>query len=108
MLAATTVISSTLTLWAGVIAGVICPPFISFLKNENWSNATKQILSMAVSLVAGVLVIVIAGGGWSASRILTQSAVILAVATSFYKMYFQSAPWEAAIAASKAKLTAKK
>ena len=72
------------------LAGLIVPFFISFLKNTAWSAKTKQIVSVAVSLVVAVGITVIDNGvnlgDWK--QLTANLAVVFAVAQVFYQQYF--------------------
>lgn len=72
------------------LAGLIVPFFISFLKNTAWSAKTKQIVSVAVSLVVAVGITVIDNGvnlgDWK--QLAANLAVIFTVAQVFYQQYF--------------------
>lgn len=72
------------------LAGLIVPFFISFLKNTDWSSKTKQIVSVAVSLVVAVGITAVDNGvnlgDWK--QLVANLAVIFTVAQVFYQQYF--------------------
>ena len=72
------------------LAGLVVPFFISYLKNTSWSAKTKQIVSIAVSLVVAVGITAIDNGvnlgDWK--QLVANLAVIFTVAQVFYQQYF--------------------
>lgn len=73
-----------------VIAGLIVPFVVSFLKNKTWSTQVKQLIAIAVSLVVGVGITFIDNGvsvdGWQ--DILANFGVVFTVANVWYGQYF--------------------
>lgn len=73
-----------------IIAGLIVPFVVSFLKNKAWSAQIKQIVAIAVSLVVGVGITIIDNGvsisNWQ--DLLANFGVIFTVANVWYGQYF--------------------
>jgi uncharacterized membrane protein len=73
-----------------VIAGLIVPFVVSFLKNKAWSTQVKQLIAIAVSLVVGAGITVIDNGvsvsNWQ--DFLANFGVIFTVANVWYGQYF--------------------
>jgi hypothetical protein len=73
-----------------IIAGLIIPFIISFLKNKEWSPEAKQALAIAVSLVAAAGVSIFDNGldvsTWEA--VVSNFGVIFASANIWYNQYF--------------------
>lgn len=73
-----------------IIAGLIVPFAVSFLKSKTWSNQAKQLVAVVVSLVVGAGVTVIDNGVSLATwqDFLANFGVIFTVANIWYNQYF--------------------
>jgi len=73
-----------------VIAGVVVPMLVSFLKSKAWSTQVKQLVAIAVSLVVGAGITFIDNGvsvsNWQ--DLLANFGVIFTVANVWYGQYF--------------------
>jgi hypothetical protein len=80
----------TAELWANIVAGVIMPFIVSTLKGASWSDTTKVVLSMVVSLILGAITAYIGGGmEWTIGSVLANATAIFTEATLIYKIWFQ-------------------
>jgi hypothetical protein len=73
-----------------IIAGLVVPFVVSFLKNKAWSAQVKQVIAIAVSLVVGAGITIVDNGvsvvSWQ--DFLANFGVIFAVANIWYSQYF--------------------
>ena len=80
----------TVELWANIVAGVLMPFIVSAIKGASWADASKVILSMAVSLILGAITAYIGGSvSWHIGAILANATAIFTEATLLYKIWFQ-------------------
>lgn len=74
------------------LVGVVLPVVISYLKNTAWTAKAKQLLSVGISLVAGIGITLIDNGvqfDWSNTQAaLANVAVVFTVAQTVYFQYF--------------------
>jgi hypothetical protein len=75
-----------------IIAGLVVPFVVSFLKSKAWSAQVKQLVAIVVSLVVGAGVTVIDNGVELATwqDLLANFGVIFTVANIWYSQYFGS------------------
>ncbi len=77
-------------LWANILAGVIMPFIVSTVKRATWSDSTKVILSMVVSLALGAATAFIGGTmEWTIGAALANATAIFTEATLLYKIWFE-------------------
>jgi hypothetical protein len=73
-----------------IIAGLIVPFVVSFLKNKAWSVQVKQVVAIVVSLAVGAGITVIDNGvsiaNWQ--DLLANFGIIFTVANIWYNQYF--------------------
>ena len=73
-----------------IIAGLIVPFLVSFLKSKAWSAQAKQVVAIVVSFVVGAGITVIDNGvsisNWQ--DLLANFGVIFTVANVWYSQYF--------------------
>ena len=73
-----------------IIAGLIVPFAVSFLKSKTWSVQVKQVVAIAVSLIVGAGITIIDNGveisNWQ--DFLANFGVIFTVANIWYSQYF--------------------
>jgi hypothetical protein len=78
------------TMTFAVVAGLIIPTVISYLKSTGWSKQAKQALSFAASVVVGIGISVIDYGvsfdDWSS--IVANVGIVFTTAQLFYRQYF--------------------
>lgn len=71
-----------------LIAGLLLPPLISWLKDCRWPAHAKLALSLLLSLLAGGVSAYLDGAlNWS--DLVSSGAVVFTVATAFYKFWFE-------------------
>jgi hypothetical protein len=68
--------------------GLLMPMVVSWLKRNHWPDWAKVLLSLGIALLAG-LITAGAEGNWNLSAIGANSGTVFALATVFYKTYFQ-------------------
>lgn len=73
-----------------IIAGLVVPFAVSFLKSKTWSNQMKQLVAVIVSLVVGAGITVIDNGVSVATwqDLLANFGIIFTVANIWYNQYF--------------------
>lgn len=73
-----------------IIAGLVVPFAVSFLKSKSWSTQAKQIIALAVSLVVGAGITIIDNGVQIANwqDLLANFGIIFTVANVWYGQYF--------------------
>lgn len=73
-----------------VIAGLVVPFLVSFLKSKAWSTQVKQLVAIVVSLVVGAGITIIDNGvaiaNWQ--DFLANFGIIFTVANVWYSQYF--------------------
>jgi len=75
-------------LWT-VLVGAVAMLVIQGLKGYSWPDYVKIILSIAVSAVLAVVELVIIKQTIDWQTLLANTSIILATATTLYKLYFQ-------------------
>jgi hypothetical protein len=88
----------TVTAVAALIAGLICPPVVAFVKNDKLPGQVNQVISILVALAAGAAAVAVTGHISSVSQLLAASTEIWAVSQIVYRQYFRESPLEKLIA----------
>lgn len=73
-----------------IVAGLVLPYITAFLNKEKWSDQTKFIISMAVSVIAVVSGMWIGGSLTSVAAVIKNASVVWATAQIFYQTYFKN------------------
>lgn len=88
----------TALLLAGLIAGVLCPPVVSFLKSDKFPTQLNQAIAVVVCLAAAAVATAVTGGSWTVAYFLSQATAIFSVSQIVYAEYFRSSPLETFLA----------
>jgi hypothetical protein len=79
-----------MTITFSILAGLVVPFLVSFLKSKTWSAEVKQLMAIGVSLIVGAGVTVIDNGvelmTWQ--DFVANFGVIFTVANIWYSQYF--------------------
>lgn len=71
-----------------ILLGFVVPPVVSFLKNSGWPKWKRIVLAGAVSVAAAAGHMFVQGDVTHYRDLLTNAAVVWAIATANYKLWF--------------------